>query len=307
MNKQRILKSIPFRAARRVFWDNRIIRKITRNTSDKFFLPINYWWSRLEFLDLNNPETYTEKIQWLKANWRDMTATKAVDKYLVREYIKDILGDEYGNKILNELYGVYNDPEDIDLNTLPQSFVLKANHGSGWNIIVKDKNNIKWNKCLKKMRKWLKINYYYEGREYQYKNIQPKIICEKFLENNDGTEILDYKFMCFDGKPKTLWIDYDRHLGHKRNFYDLDGNPLGYTSDVPSDYKIPFVKPENYDEMLTIVNLLCKGFPHVRIDLYNVNGCIYFGEMTFSSCGGCVYYETPELNDKWGMYLNLKQ
>ena len=299
MNREKFLKSIFFRGARKILWDNGFLRILTRNMSDHAFLPINYWWQRLEKLDLENPRTYTDKLQWMKANYRNDVTTQCTDKYLVREHITSVMGPS-GERILNELYGVYANPDDINLDLLPKSFILKANHGSGWNIIVNDKDAINWGKCKYKMRKWLKSNYYYAGHEYQYKNISPRIICEKYLRNKDGSEILDYKFMCFNGKPETVWIDYDRHTNHKRNFYTIEGRPLYYVSDEPADYSITFSKPDNYEEMIKIAEKLSKGFPHVRIDLYNVDGQILFGEMTFTSWGGCSYFGTSRLNKMWG-------
>jgi hypothetical protein len=305
LNNRLILNSFTFKAIRKILWGNPLMRSLTKGLNDKTFLKINYWWNTLENLDLDNPKTYTQKLQWLKVHWRDDRTTQGADKYLVRDYVIEVLGEEQGNKILNPLYGVYDDPDKINLSVLPQSFVLKANHGSGWNILVKDKNSLDWEKCKKMMRKWLKINYYYYGREYQYKNMVPKIICEKFLENSDGSEVYDYKFMCFNGEPTMLWVDYDRNTNHVRNYFDIDGNPYDYVSDVPANYNIPFVKPKNYEEMVEIARKLAKDFPHVRIDLYNLDGEIIFGEMTFTSWGGTVNFGTPKLNQVWGDSLEL--
>lgn len=307
MRKYVVVQSVWFKGLRKMFWSNKLVKLSLKSVDDSKYLKWGYWWHTLNKLDLKNPKLYTEKLQWINKNCKDPIFTQCTDKYLVRKYILETLGESEGNSILNTLYGVYYNLEDIDLNSLPISCVLKANHGSGWNLIIKDKRKIDWVKSKKTMKKWLKSNYYYNGRQYQYKNIKPAIICEEYLENDDGTEILDYKFMCFNGEPTMLWMDYDRYTRHIRNHYDLEGNPLYYVSDVPADYNRTFIKPENYDKMVEIARKLAKPFPHVRIDLYNLNGRIIFGEMTFTSWGGYVSFETPELDKIWGeCFANYK-
>ena len=305
MNKIKITRSIWFRILRKIFWANNVVRFFTRPINDELFIKANYWWTTLQKLDINNPKLYTEKLQWVNKNCKDRRVMMCSDKLLVRDYIIEKLGQERGNEILNTLHYVYSDPDEIDFNSLPVKCVLKANHGSGWNLIIKDKNEINWNAAKNQMKRWMRSNYYCHNREYQYKNMVPKILCEAFLENDDGSEIWDYKFMCFNGEPIMLWIDYDRNTKHIRNFYDLEGNPLYYESDVSANYNVPFEKPENYERMVEIARCLSKPFPHVRIDLYNINGRIIFGEMTFTSWGGFVLFKTPELNNIWGNRFSI--
>lgn len=304
MNKHQIIKNPLFKALRRVLWNNEIARKISKGLSDKTYYFLCYWWGTLKILNLNKPETFTEKIVWLNMNNDNFLYTICSDKYLVRNFVKDKLGKQ-GEEILPILYGAYESTDAIDIKKLPSSFVIKANHGSGWNLIVKDKSKINWKKEKKMISKWLDKNYFDYGRQKQYKDIKPVIICEEFLQNSDGTDILDYKFMCFNGEPTMIWIDYNRYTKHVRNFYSLDGTPLYYESDVPTDYSIPFIKPPNYKKMIEISKLLSTNFPHVRVDLYNIDGRILLGEMTFTSWGGYVSFGTPELDELWGNHLKL--
>lgn len=305
MDKNQIIQSVWFKGLRKIFWNNKLINLPLRALSDKKYFRYSYWWNTLSKLDLETPKLYTEKIQWINMRCKDPVLTKCSDKYLVREFVREELGNIEDERILTNLYSVYYSVDDIDFDELPISCALKANHGSGWNLIIKDKNEINWEKAKKTMKKWLKSNYYYHGRQYQYKDIKPAIICEEYLENKDGSEILDYKFMCFNGEPIMVWIDYNRYTSHVRNYYNLDGCPYNYVSDVPADYNIPFVKPKNYEKMINIARKLSKSFPHVRVDLYNLNGRIIFGEMTFTSWGGCVSFGTPELDILWGEKFDL--
>ena len=169
-------------------------------------------------VDLENPIKFNDKLQWLKLNWHDPVATKCADKYEVREIIKEKIGEEY----LNELIGVYESVDEINIDELPEKFVLKGTHGSGFNIICKDKNELNWDLEFKKMRRWLKNNYYLSNREWVYRDIKPRIICEKYLEEFETGELRDYKIFCFNGEPKVIEVDFDRFKNHKRNFYDLD-------------------------------------------------------------------------------------
>ena len=298
-------RSLWFRVIKKICWSNPIMRKITRNWSDEKYIKANYWWCTCKRLDLVNPKRYTEKLQWLSLNDHSEIRTIATDKYLVREYIAEVMKKNNLPDILIPLLGVFDKAEDINWNELPNAFVMKANHGSGWNILVKDKKTLDKKETEKKLNNWLNDSYYNYGREHQYKTIIPKIVCEDFLLNKDGSEIFDYKFMCFNGKPEMLWVDYNRHTNHVRNFYDLEGNPLGFESDEPADYRIKLELPPNYDLMLDVVRVLAKPFKHVRVDLYNVDGKIYFGELTFSSWGGFVVYRSDDLDEKWGNLLNL--
>lgn len=252
--------------------------------------------------NLENPNTFNEKIQWLKLNWYDPLAIKCADKFEVREYVKKTIGSEY----LIELLGVYETVDEINLNDLPNSFVFKATHGSGFNIICKDKNNMNWKKEFRKMRRWLKTNYYWANREWVYKDIKPRIICEKFLSGDKGQIPEDYKFFCFDGEPKFLYIASDRGIDTKFDFYDLNWNKIPVSQCYPnSDYIYP--KPDNLDLIIELARKLSKGFPHVRVDFYILKDRIIFGELTFFHFSGTKKF-IPEKYDKvFGDYIDLSK
>lgn len=240
-------------------------------------------------LDLNNPLTYNEKLQWIKLFWRDPVVENCVDKLAVREYVKEKgLGH-----ILNDLIGVYENIKQIDFNLLPDKFVLKANHGSGWNIICDDKSKLNLRLTKNLLRRWMHANYYYETCEWVYKNIKPKIICEKFLEDSSVGGLKDYKIFCFNGEPKLIQVDIDRRTSHKRNIYDLNWNYVPVSIKYPTAPEIQIPKPVNLDEMLHYARILSDGFPHVRVDFYIIDRKIIFGELTFIHGAG---YEkiTPE-------------
>lgn len=252
-------------------------------------------------LNLKNPVKYNDKIQWLKLYWRDPLATKCADKYEVREFISETIGDEY----LNELIGVYDSVEEIDIQALPQSFVLKGTHGSGYNVICKDKDKMDWKKEFKKMRRWLRLSYYLEEREWVYKDIKPRIICEKYMEETNAEDLRDYKIFCFNGEPKLIQVDANRFNDHKRNYYDLDWNLLDISIDVPSDTDTIIDPPEKLSEMIELSKVLSKNFPHVRVDFYEVDQKIIFGELTFFHSSGFGQFNPAEYEIEWGNYLEL--
>lgn len=233
---------------------------------------------------LNNPpKTYTEKIQYVKVY--DITKEKSdlSDKYLARKWVKDKIGEEF----LIPLLGVWDSFDEIDFTQLPNQFVLKTNNASGTNIIVKDKSLIDMRKMRKKMSFWMEQNFAFAGKgfELQYNYITPKIIAEKYIEDSNG-ELNDFKFLCFNGKPFYCWVDVGRTTDHRRNVYSMDWelqewNQFSYSN---TDYSLG--KPKNFDQMVELATILSTGFSHVRVDLYNVDGTIYFGEMTFTNGKG---------------------
>ena len=228
-------------------------------------------------LDLKDPVLYNDKLQWLKLYWRDPLAPKLVDKYSVREYVEATIGSEH----LNELLGVYNKPDEIDFDCLPNEFVLKATHGSGWNIICRDKARLDQELARRKLRKWLRRNAFVTGRSWVYKDIQPRIVCEKFLEDVKTGELRDYKVFCFYGKPQLIQVDLARFVKHKRNLYTIDWELMACQFEYEADEEIPVEKPQQLQEMLNLAEELASPFPHVRVDFYVVDEHIVFGEMTF--------------------------
>lgn len=264
---------------------------------DKLYLALLYKGYTGKRLDIERPKTYNEKLQWLKINDRNPNYSLMVDKYEVREYISMEIGEKY----LIPIFGVYEKFEDINFEELPNEFVLKCTHDSGSVIICRDKNTFDVKRARKKINKWLKRNYFYSGREWPYKNLKPRIICEKFLED----DIIDYKIMCFNGEPKLIQVHQNRNQSnHTIDFYTTDWEKTEIKRrDHPSGSLIK--KPNNLDEMLNISRILSKGEIHVRIDLYEVNGKIYFGEKTYYSASGFANFEKEEHNELLGSWIKL--
>lgn len=235
-------------------------------------------------LNLNNPKTLNEKIQWLKLNEFDELTTQCADKLLVRQYVEKLeLKD-----ILADLIGVYKDSSEIDFDSLPDKYVLKCNHGAGYNILVVDKNQVDENECKKKLNRWLKEDYWRKAAEFQYKNIDKMIICEKFIEEFQDKAPLDYKIHCFNGEPKVILVCSDRDgINHpKYAYYDLNWNKLNYSVMFNGEDDIDYPKPKHFDEMIEISRKLAKPFKFVRVDLYDTDSKIFFGELTFTPAGG---------------------
>lgn len=251
-------------------------------------------------LDLENPKGYNEKLQWLKLYDRKPLYTTLVDKYEVKKYIADLIGEEYVIKTL----GIYDKFDDIDFEKLPNQFVMKCTHDSGGIVICKDKTKLDIKKAKKKIEKSLKTNYYYRGREWPYKNVKPRIIIEEYLSDGSGKSINDYKFFCFDGEVKALFISSDREEVLKADFYDADFNLLPFTIEHPNSGKI-MEKPKNYEKMKELAETISKGFTHVRVDFYNINGKIYFGEITFFYASGFKKFDPPSWDRTFGDWIVL--
>lgn len=280
-----------------------------RLLSDKTYIKIK-WWVRFgnsEKLDLSNPQGFNQKIQWLKLNDRKDIYTTMVDKYEAKKYVADRIGQEH----IVPTLGIYNTFDEINFNSLPDQFVIKCTHDSGGLVICRDKNKLNLENAKKKINRSLKCEYYYHGREWPYKNVKPRIIIEKYMEDknskNDG--LRDYKFYCFDGEPKFLYISegLEDHSTASISFVNLDWS---FSSFKRSDYKgfseLP-PRPAGFEKMLTISRKLSSGIPFLRCDLYEVNGQIYFSELTFSPCGGMMPFEPKESNIEVGKMLQLPQ
>ena len=241
-------------------------------------------------LNLQHPKTYNEKIQWLKLYDSTPLKTRLSDKFLVRDWVKEKIGEEY----LIPLLGVWDNFDEIDFDKLPDQFVLKANHGSGWNIIVKDKATFDWEDAKKKFDSWMRTNFAFLcGFELQYLNISPKIIAEEYLENGNN-DLFDYKVFCFDGRAESVMFLSERKQGLKMAFYDLNWNKLPFVYSYPQNEK-PIPKPEKLELLIELAEKLAAGFAHVRVDFYVLNdGSIKFGEMTFSSASGICEWNIPK-------------
>ncbi len=251
-------------------------------------------------IDLNNVTTFNEKLQWLKLYWHNDLAIKCADKYLVREVVKE----RYGDHILNTLYGVYDDANEIDFDKLPDKFVLKVNHGCGYNIFCKDKSQLNVSKVRKELNKMLKQKYYVYNYEWIYEGIKPKIICEELLEYKENGFPADYKFFCCNGEPKFMFIATDRYIDTRFDFYDLDFNKIPVKQHYENSQKV-IEKPANFEKMIEISKCLAKDFPFVRIDLYNINGKIIFGEYTFFHFTGQEKFEPEEYDKIFGEMIDI--
>lgn len=253
-------------------------------------------------LNLENPRDFNEKLQWLKLYWRDPLITRCADKYEVRDYVKSCGCEE----ILNELYGVYDEVSEIDWDALPSKFALKCTHGCGSNIICDDKQKLDKEQVFNQLSKWMKTRYDRLGAELHYKNIKPRIICERYIETDDGFLPNDYKIHCFNGKPRLVQVCTERSTGVKRVFLDLNWEKLDIAKDGEAAAQIP-KKPECFEKMLKYSERLAQPFPFVRVDFYNANGKPILGEMTFTPIA-CIARCYTEEGLKWlGDMLELPE
>ena len=251
--------------------------------------------------NLDHPKTFNEKLQWLKLYYRDPDMAICADKYEVRSYLND---KGFGD-ILNTVYEVYANADDIDFSKLPESFVLKASHGSGWNIICENKSKYSWSGWRRVMNSWLDQNLYIYGREWVYKDMKPRIICEKFLEINDG-ELFDYKFFCINGKVEFIQATDNDKKTARINLYDINWNLMKQKyAFVGSPKRIP--RPAKLDQMVEVAKTLSEPFPFARIDLYDVNGNIVFGEITFFPSSGFKGFDPEEFDLDLGRKLDLPE
>ena len=269
---------------------------------DKKYLEILFKYVMGKKCDFKNPQTFNEKLQWLKIYDRNPFYTQLVDKYEVRKFVKARIG----NKHLIPCLGVWNNFNEIDFSKLPNQFVLKCTHDSGGLIICKDKSKLNLKDAKKKIEHCLRRRYFLNTREWPYKNVQPKIIAEEYMVDESGYELKDYKFFCFDGMPKAMFIATDRGTDTKFDFFDTEFHHLPFTNGHPNANK-EIKKPENFTEMIHIAKLLSKGIPEVRVDLYNVNGKIFFGEMTFFHWSGLMPFEPEEWDYKFGSWIKLPE
>lgn len=279
-----------------------LVRRFNFLFPDKLYLKVCFYLEMGTTLNLKVPQTFNEKLQWLKLYNRKPEYTMMVDKILVKEYIADIIGREYVVPIL----GVWDNPDEIDYDSLPDNFVLKTNHSGGNTgvVIVKDKAKIDKEFVRRKLQTSLKSDIYKRYREWPYKNVKKKIFAETYL----GDELIDYKFSCFDGYVDSVMICLDRQLGDpKFYFFDSQWNLRRYNKrgiNAPKDFTIP--KPEKIDDMFDLASKISRNFPYSRIDLYNINGKIYFGEITFFPASGFDANLLPETDEYFGSLINLK-
>lgn len=270
--------------------------------SDKAFIRLVYFIFFRKKINLKHPVTFNEKLNWLKINNRKEIYCRMVDKFEVKQYVKEHIGDKY----IIESYGVWDTFEDINFNELPNKFVLKCTHDSGSVVICKDKEHFDYKKAREKLKKGLKNNLFYWGREWPYKTVKPRIIAEKYLEDLADNDLKDYKFFCFDGNVKFLKVDFGRFTDHRANYYNLKGELLNIGEFVcPPDPNYKIVFPENFEEMIQLAKKLSTGFPFLRVDLYNVNNSIYFGELTFYPASALSPFINFSSDILLGQYIKL--
>ena len=272
----------------------------------KKIVAYNFYERKGKRLDFDDPKTFDEKINWLMIYDATPIKTRLVDKFLVRDYVKEKIGDDY----LIPLFGVWDSFDDIDFSTLPEQFVLKLNNGSGMNIVVKDKDKLDLESAKKKFDFWMKTNYAYRNFEMQYRDVPQKIIAEKYIEQSNGN-LYDYKLHFYDGVLRFCQVvgdrDLVRHVAYQA-FFDPDWNRLNESAGLYPDYTNSPAKPENWEEMKRIAGKLADGFKYVRVDLYSVNSKIYFSEYTFTPSAGIHPNFAPASTDeKWGRDIVLPE
>lgn len=287
----------------------RVVSKMAINHTFDFlpddkYLKLLFWARMNKKLDLEMPKTLNEKIQWLKLHDRKDIYTEIVDKYVVRNYIKNIIGDEFLIPIVG---GPWSTFEEIDFDALPNQFVLKCTHDSGGVVICKDKQTFDLERAKKRINKSLKSNYYKKYREWPYKNVEPRIIAERYLIDNSGIELKDYKILCFNGIPDNIMVCTGRNTGKVKYYlFDRDWNFLRYNNGddkLPADFTLD--KPQYVDEMFTIATKLANPFSLARIDLYEAEGKVWFGEITFYPDSGFDLDITDETDRMFGEKLKL--
>lgn len=275
----------------------------TRAIPNKLYLSYIYKKRFGKSIDWKNPQTFNEKLQWLKLYDRKPEYTQMVDKYEAKKYVADRIGEEY---IIPTL-GIWDKFDDIDFDALPNQFVLKCTHDSGGLVICTDKSKLDIEKARAKISRSLKTNYYWHGREWPYKNVTPRIIAEKYMVDESGYELKDYKFFCFDGSAKAMFIASDRSNPNeetKFDFYDMDFNHLPFTNGHPnSNHEIRC--PKSFEKMKELAGALSEGIPQLRVDFYDINGQVYFGELTFSHWSGMVPFKPEKWDKLFGDWINL--
>lgn len=273
---------------------------------DRAYLRLAYKFYMGKRLNLHDPKTFNEKLQWLKLNDRKEIYTTMVDKVKVRDYIADIIGPQY----LIPLLGIWDSPDEIDFNKLPNKFVLKCNHNSGTGMIIcKDKDSLDIDKAREGLKKGLKENYFYLGREWPYKNVDRKIIGEQYMVDESNEELKDYKVLCFNGEPKLIELHQGRFTDHQsQDFYDVLWNKTSITQNGTATYSATneiAPKPKTLGKMLELSKLLATNIPHIRVDWYSINDRLYFGELTFFDGSGFDPFDNPTDDYMIGSWIDL--
>lgn len=269
---------------------------------DASYLKMVYKENFGKYPNLKQPQTFNEKLQWLKLHDRNPLYTQLVDKYKVRQYIADKIGEEY---LIPLVGGPWDSFDDINFDTLPEQFVLKCNHDSGGVLICQDKKLLDLRAAKKKLNDRLKHNYYSLDREWPYKNVEKKMIAEKLMIDESGYELKDYKVFCFNGEPKVIQVDFDRFKAHKRNLYSGTWEFLDLQYKYPPDRNAGIQKPQSLELMLKLARKLSEGIPFVRVDFYSIEKKLYFGELSFYPESGTGRFEPEKWDDIFGEWIDL--
>ncbi len=266
---------------------------------DKVYLKWQFYHINHHRLNLRHPQTYADKLAWMKLYDKNPQLTNLVDKYEVRKFVEEKIGSQY----LIPLIGVYNSVEEIPWNDLPQKYVLKCTHDSASVILHCDDKPFDKENAILSLEKHMKRNMYWYSREYPYRDVKPRIVCEEFLDDH-GHSPADYKVLCFNGKPEYIVVDQDRFTNHRRDLY----NAMWIKQDFSSDHEqsnVGVERPEKLEEMLQLATILSQGFKHVRVDFYSLNDKVYFGELTFFPWGGPIWFKPDKWNYILGELINL--
>jgi len=283
----------------------KFVKFLFRVIPDKVYLNIKFLKNFGKFINFSNPQTYNEKLQWLKLYNRDPLYNILVDKYLVKDYVARTIGEEHVIKLL----GAWRHFDEIPFDKLPEQFVLKCNHDCGGIVICKDKSKFDKASARKLLESHLNNNYYWDHREWPYKDVKPLIFAEEYMVDESGYELKDYKWFCFNGEPKVLFIAQDRDNPNedtKFDFYDMEFNHLPIKNGHPNANAIK-EKPVGFEIMKKLAQKLSKGIPHIRVDFYDINGHIYFGEMTLFHWGGFVKFDPQEWDKTFGDWITLPE
>lgn len=278
-------------------------RNFYNKLSDEKYLKKKFKYIMGYDLNLEFPQTFNEKLQWLKINDRNDDYCKMVDKYEVKKYVSNLIGEKY----IIPTIGIYNCWDEIDFKELPNEFVIKCTHDSGGIVICKNKKTFDEKSAKKKINKSLRYNYFYSGREWPYKNVKPRIIIEKYMEDSSQNTMRDYKFFCFDGKPEIMYLSegLENHNTARMSFFDMN---FELTTCKRKDYRLLNYcpsKPVNFELMKKFSEILSKNIPHVRIDFYEINGNLYFGEITFFTASGFIPFEDKRWDSKLGNLIKI--
>lgn len=286
------------------FFDYLLKRNAKFITNDKLYLSLRWLCCKMSILRLDNPQTFCEKLQWIKLYDRNPIYTTYVDKVEVKKYVASIVGKDF----VIPTIAVWDNVEDISFDNLPNSFVIKCNHNSGTGMcICRDKNKLNIEKVKRELSRGLAEDYYIINREWPYKNVPRKIFAEQFISSLNGEPLIDYKFFCFNGHPKYCQVIKDRETQETIDFFDTDWRHqdfIGLNRKAVFSER-PIEKPQNYELMIEIAMKLSKGIPFSRIDLYNINGKIYFGEITLFPMSGLGNFRPKEIDKKMGDMIKI--